>query len=52
MNRKHSLLFLTFLIIATLLVAVGRNAAAQSQSVEGFWAGALDTGAVKLRLVM
>jgi len=52
MNRKYSLLFLTFLIIATLLVAVGRNAAAQSQSVEGFWAGALDTGAVKLRLVM
>jgi hypothetical protein len=41
-----------FLIIATLLVAVGHNAAAQSQSVEGFWAGALDTGAFKLRLVM
>ena len=52
MNRKYSLLFLTFLIIATLLVAVGRNAAAQSQSVEGFWAGALDAGAFKLRLVM
>jgi uncharacterized protein len=40
------------LIIATLLVVVGHNAGAQSQSVEGFWAGALDAGASKLRLVM
>jgi hypothetical protein len=52
MIRKHSLPFFTFLIVATLLVVVGHNAAAQSQTVEGFWAGALDTGAFKLRLVM
>ena len=52
MNRKYCLRFLAFLIIASVLVVVGHNASAQSQSVEGFWAGALDTGAVKLRLVM
>ncbi len=52
MNRKYSLHFVTFLVIATLLVIVSHNAAAQSQSVEGFWQGALDTGAFKLRLVM
>jgi uncharacterized protein len=52
MNRKYSFPFLAFPIIATLLVVVGHNAAAQSQSVEGFWAGALDTGVFKLRLVM
>jgi pimeloyl-ACP methyl ester carboxylesterase len=52
MNRKYLSPFVMFLIIATLLVAVGHNAAAQSQSVEGFWAGTLDAGAVKLRLVM
>jgi uncharacterized protein len=52
MKRKYSLHFVTFLIIATLLVVVSHRAAAQSQSVEGFWAGALDTGAFKLRIVM
>jgi pimeloyl-ACP methyl ester carboxylesterase len=52
MNRKYLLHLVPFLVIATLLVVVGPNAAAQSQSVEGFWAGALDTGAFKLRLVM
>jgi len=52
MNRKHSLPFLTFLIVTTLLIVGGPRAAAQSQSVEGIWAGALDTGTFKLRLVM
>ena len=52
MNRKYSSIFVMFLIIATLLVVVRHAAAAQSQSVEGFWAGTLDAGAIKLRLVM
>jgi pimeloyl-ACP methyl ester carboxylesterase len=52
MNRKYSLHFVTFLVIATMLIIASPGATAQSQSVEGFWAGALDTGAFKLRLVM
>jgi len=52
MNRKDSLHFVTILLIAMMLVIGSRAATAQSQSVEGFWAGALDTGAFKLRLVM
>jgi pimeloyl-ACP methyl ester carboxylesterase len=52
MNRKYSLHFVTFLIIATMLVVGSPGASAQSQSVEGFWAGALDAGTFKLRLVM
>jgi uncharacterized protein len=52
MNRKYSLTLVTFLIIGMLLVVGNHNASAQSQSVEGFWAGALDTGAFKLRIVM
>jgi hypothetical protein len=52
MSRKYSPYLVTFLVIATLLVVVSRNAAAQNQSVEGFWAGALDAGSFKLRLVM
>ncbi len=52
MNRKYSLPLVTFLIIGMLLVVGNHNASAQSQSVEGFWAGALDTGTFKLRLVM
>jgi len=52
MNRKHSLQFLMFLIIATMLIVGSPGAAAQSQNVEGFWAGALDAGTFKLRLVM
>src|SRR5229473_8212050 len=52
MNRKSSLHFVTILLIATMLVIGSRAATAQSQSVEGFWAGALDAGTFKLRLVM
>jgi pimeloyl-ACP methyl ester carboxylesterase len=52
MNRKYSSHFVTFLIIATLLIVGSARISAQSQGIEGFWAGALDTGAIKLRLVM
>ena len=52
MNRKCSFHFVMFLIVSTLIVIGSRGAAAQSQSVEGFWAGALDTGAFRLRLVL
>src|SRR5260370_18417022 len=52
MNRKFSSYLVTLMILAMLLVIGSHAATAQSQSVEGFWAGALDTGAFKLRLVM
>jgi len=52
MNRKYSSHLTTLLIIATMLIVGSHSASAQSQSVEGFWAGALDAGTFKLRLVM
>ena len=48
MTRKYSLHFVAFLIIATMLIV----ASPHGQGVEGFRAGALDTGSFKLRLVM
>ncbi len=67
MNRKYSSPFTALLIIPAMLVstvlttpaaATRQPATSQttqpqsSQSVEGIWAGALDAGAFKLRLVM
>ena len=46
MNRKHSLRFLTFVIVASSLAFGSTTTSAQNQGIEGFWAGALDTGAI------
>ena len=67
MNRKYSSPFAAFLIAAVMLVPGSENTSARtktqptetqpaaqqsSQGIEGFWAGALDVGGFKLRLVM
>ena len=65
MNRQHTSIFAALLIIPAMIVTAPARAAQagaqstsvpitkqSSQSIEGVWSGALDTGTFKLRLVM